>query len=430
MTVEIESPADKRGRLLAGCSSRYLATVMMMSAWPTVLVSLAIAALGFLLLGRDRFWRASPVFEREPSDPAPAVWPEVVAVVPARDEAATVEAALRSLLQQRYAGTFRILLVDDQSRDATGTIVRRLASEAGGRLAVIRARDLPAGWSGKLWAMNEGLTDARSFAPGASLVLLTDADIAHAPDSLARLVSKAEAGGLDLVSLMVRLRCRSLAERLLIPPFVFFFQLLFPFEAVNDPLRSTAAAAGGCMLVRRSALEAAGGPAAIRNRLIDDVALAERVKALGGPIWLGLSEATVSLRGYDGIGGIWRMVRRTADEQLQHSLIRLIATVAMMGVMFVAPVLALLLWPWHGDPLLGTLGLIGWLGAALLYAPTARLYGRPLGWTVTLPLAAVLYTLMTVDSAWQHRRGRGGGWKGRTFGPPALYDGPGGATRG
>jgi hopene-associated glycosyltransferase HpnB len=362
MTVEIESPADKRGRLLAGCSSRYLATVMMMSAWPTVLVSLAIAALGFLLLGRDRFWRASPVFEREPSDPAPAVWPE--------------------------------------------------------------------GWSGKLWAMNEGLTDARSFAPGASLVLLTDADIAHAPDSLARLVSKAEAGGLDLVSLMVRLRCRSLAERLLIPPFVFFFQLLFPFEAVNDPLRSTAAAAGGCMLVRRSALEAAGGPAAIRNRLIDDVALAERVKALGGPIWLGLSEATVSLRGYDGIGGIWRMVRRTADEQLQHSLIRLIATVAMMGVMFVAPVLALLLWPWHGGPLLGTLGLIGWLGAALLYAPTARLYGRPLGWTVTLPLAAVLYTLMTVDSAWQHRRGRGGGWKGRTFGPPALYDGPGGATRG
>jgi hopene-associated glycosyltransferase HpnB len=403
---------------------------MMMSAWPTVLVSLAIAVLGFLLLGRDGFWRASPVFEREPRQPAPRDWPEIVAILPARDEAATVERALRSLLQQHYRGTFRIVLVDDHSRDETGTIARRLAASAGGRLAVVGARDLPAGWSGKLWAMNEGLAYARSFAPEASWVLLTDADIAHDADSLARLVAKAEAGGLDLVSLMVRLRCRSLAERLLIPPFVFFFRMLYPFRAVNDRLRPTAAAAGGCILVRRSVLEGTGGLGAIRHRLIDDVALAERVKAQGGPIWLGLSNATISLRAYDDLGAIWRMVRRTADEELQHSLIGLAATVAAMGVTYLAPALVVLLWPWHGDPLLGTLGLVGWLGMAALYAPTARLYDQPLWWSLTLPLAAILYTLMTVDSAWQFRRGRGGAWKGRTFGPATLHDDPGSAARG
>lgn len=403
---------------------------MMMSAWPTVLVSLAIAVLGFLLLGRDGFWRASPVFEREPPDPAPRDWPEVVAIVPARDEVTTVERALRSLLQQRYRGTLQIVLVDDHSRDETGALARQLAAASDSRLEMVAARDLPAGWSGKLWAMNEGLAHARSFAPEASWILLTDADIAHDADSLSRLVAKAEAGDLDLASLMVRLRCRSLAERLLIPPFVFFFQMLYPFPAVNDRLRSTAAAAGGCILVRRSVLEGAGGLAAIRDRLIDDVALAERVKATGGAIWLGLSNATVSLRAYEAIGTIWRMVRRTADEQLQHALIGLAATVVAMVVTYLVPALAVLLWPWHGDPLLGTLSLVGWLGMAALYAPTARLYDLPAWWSLTLPLAAVLYTLMTVDSAWQFRRGRGGAWKGRTFGPATLRDGPRDATRG
>lgn len=403
---------------------------MMMSAWPTALMLFAVSALGFLLLGRDGFWRARPVFEREPPDPAPAEWPEIIAILPARDEALHLERALTSLLKQRYRGTFRILVVDDHSQDQTGAIARRLANSSGGRLEVVAARDLPSGWSGKLWAASEGLARARAFAPDASWILLTDADIAHAPDSLARLVAKAEAGGLDLVSLMVKLRCRSLAERLLIPPFVFFFQMLYPFQAVNDPLRSTAAAAGGCMLVRRSTFESAGGLAVIRDRLIDDIALAERIKAPGGSIWLGLSNATVSLRAYDDIGPIWQMVRRTADVELQHSLVRLLGVVVAMSLIYLVPVLAALAWPWHGDPVLGALGLAGWLTLALAYAPTARLYDLPMAWWPTLPVAAALYTAMTIDSAWQFRRGRGGAWKGRTFGPAAWHDDPGGATEG
>jgi len=387
--------------------------------WLSALAGVAVAAWVYLLLGRDAFWRARPRIEDE-APPTPGSWPAVVAIVPARNEAAHVEAALRSLLAQDYPGDLAVVLVDDHSEDATAAVGRRVAAGQARPLAVIGARPLPLGWSGKLWAVAEGLRHAAQIRPGAAHILLTDADIAHPPGSLTRLVAKAEAERLDLVSLMVRLRCETFWERLLIPPFVFFFQKLYPFAAVNDAGRSTAAAAGGCMLVRRRALEEAGGIAAIRGELIDDVALARAVKHRpgGGRIWLGLTATTNSLRRYDRLAEIWAMVARSADTQLRHSLARLAGTLVGMGIAYLIPPLSLLVGVVGGNRWLSGLCLAAWTAMAAAYRPTARLYRLAPPWLLSLPLAAALYAAMTVDSALQHRRGAGGRWKGRVLSPP------------
>jgi hopene-associated glycosyltransferase HpnB len=374
----------------------------------------------YLLLGRHGFWRARPRIEDE-RDRRPAVWPAVVVCVPARNEAATIETALRSLLGQDYGGALCVVLVDDHSEDGTKGIAERLAAAAPRLLEVIGAPALPPGWSGKLWALAAGLRRAGELAPAAPYVLLTDADIAHAPDGLARLVAKAEAERLDLVSLMVRLRCASFWERLLIPPFVFFFQQLFPFPAVKDPGSPVAAAAGGCMLVRRAALSEAGGIEAIRGELIDDVALARAIKHRpgGGRIWLGLSRTTRSLRPYAALLDVWAMVARTADTQLGHSALLLAGTLIGLAITYLAPPAALLVGAAAGDPWLAALGALGLAAMTVAFLPTLRLYGLGLGWAFTLPAAALLFAAMTVDSAIQHRRGAGGRWKGRVMTPEA-----------
>ena len=372
----------------------------------------------YLLFGRNGFWRARPRIEAE-QPPAPPAWPAVVAIVPARNEAAHVGDALRSLLAQDYPGELAVVLVDDHSADATGVIARRLAAGHRRRLEVVSAPPLPRGWSGKLWAIAEGLRHAARNWPKAAYLLLTDADIAHHPGNLARLVAKAEVERLDLTSLMVRLRCESSWERLLIPPFVFFFQKLYPFAAVNAPDQATAAAAGGCMLVRRRALVEAGGIEAIRARMIDDIALARAIKGRpgGGRIWLGLTETTTSLRRYDHLAEIWAMVARSADTQLRHSLPRLAGTVLGMGITYLIPPLGLCAGIIQGDPLLAALGLAAWSAMALAYWPTANLYRLGAPGLTTLPLAAALYVAMTLDSAIQYRRGAGGRWKDRVFSP-------------
>jgi hopene-associated glycosyltransferase HpnB len=395
--------------------------------WLQLFAGLALLVWAYLLFGRQGFWCGRPQIERELA-PTPEAWPAVIAVVPARDEAAYVGQALASLLTQDYQGELAIVLVDDHSADATRRIAESLRISAGTarRLQVIAAPALPPGWSGKLWAVASGLRRAEELAPAATYLLLTDADIAHASDNLARLVAKAEAERLDLVSLMVRLCCASFWERLLIPPFVFFFQKLYPFPAANDPGSRVAAAAGGCMLVRRQALREAGGIEAIRGELIDDVALARAIKRRpgGGRIWLGLSEATRSLRRCAALGEVWAMVARTADTQLRHSLLLVIVTLLGLAITYVVPPLALLAGlgehvPWLTAVGLAGFGLLGLAGMVVAYSATLRLYGLGLGRSLTLPIAAVLFAAMTVASAIEYRRGAGGRWKGRVLTPEA-----------
>jgi hopene-associated glycosyltransferase HpnB len=286
---------------------------------------------------------------------------------------------------------------------------------------VISARPRPAGWSGKLWAVSQGLRRGFERMPDAPYVLLTDADVQHDPGNVRRLVAKAEADRLDLVSLMFRLHCQALWERLLIPPFVFFFRELYPFTAVNRQQRTEAAANGGCILVRREALRRIGGIESIHDRLIDDVALAQRIKHYPtrgtGRIWLGLTGSTRSLRDETRLSDIWEMVARYADTRLGHSRSLLVVAVLAMLVFYLVPPLALISWPLHGSSPVAALGLAGWLCMTLAYWPIVRLHRLRPYWALALPLAAVFYTAMTIDSAWQYRHGRGGRWKGRIEAP-------------
>jgi hopene-associated glycosyltransferase HpnB len=371
----------------------------------SVLAGLALAIWLYLLLAHGGFWREMPT--TAPSTATRS--PEIVAVVPARDEAEAIGAAVGSLLQQRYAGRMAVVLVDDHSSDGTAAVARAAAKAIGDedRLTVVAARDLPAGWTGKLWAVQEGLQHLASSGSAAELVLLTDADIAHHPDNLAELVARMEAGRLDLASLMVLLRCQSLAERALIPAFVFFFEMLYPFAWVNDPSRATAGAAGGCMLVRRSALARIGGMAAIRGALIDDCALARKIKA-GGPIWLGLTAKTRSLRRYPGPGDIWRMIARTAYTQLDYSPILLGATVLGLILTYLVPPILT-----FAGGITGWIAALAWLAMSVAFVPILRLYGQPLVIAPALPLIALFYLAATIDSARRHWQGRGGEWKGR-----------------
>ncbi len=365
----------------------------------TVLALLALAVWAYLLLGHGRFWSAGP------SLPAalPAAAPDLDVVVPARDEAEGVERCLRSLLAQDYPGTLRIVLVDDGSTDGTGALARALAGE---RLRVVSGLPRPPGWSGKLWAVQQGV--AQGTAP---LVLLCDADIVHHPAHAATLAAKIGAG-FDLVSEMVALNCESPAERALVPAFVFFFQLLYPFARCNHPRRRTAAAAGGTVLVRRAALERIGGIAAVRGALIDDVALAAAVKR-GGRIWLGHSQLARSIRPYPEAADVWRMVARTAYVQLRFSPVILAGTVAGLALIWLVPPAAALLGPgW----LARGAGLLALAGALASYLPTLRRFGLSPLWALALPLVACFYMAATIGSALDHHRGRGVVWKRREYG--------------
>ncbi len=390
----------------------------------TILLAIALSSiLGWICLRfrRGGFWRAD---QRLPASPKPpAIWPQVTAVVPARNEAESIGRAVRSLLNQDYPGPFRIVVVDDNSTDGTTAEALRAAADDP-RLVVIPGAPLPKRWTGKLWAVHQGVNCALENVLGTEFLLLTDADIEHDPSNVRRLVALAENERQDLVSLMVRLRCETFWERLLVPPFIFFFQKLYPFPWVNDRSRSEAAAAGGCMLIRTTALQAAGGIATIRGQLIDDCALAARIKQYGGAIWLGLAEETRSLRLYPRLRDVWSMIARTAFTQLNHSSGKLLATVIGMLVLYVIPPLSVLLWMAGGSIQLAILGLVAWLMMAASFAPTLTLYRRSLAWSLLLPLAACLYVLMTIDSARLSWQGRGGIWKGRSFEADAALDAP------
>jgi hopene-associated glycosyltransferase HpnB len=366
-------------------------------------VSLAIAvalAWLYLLLARGWFWRM-----REQGDsPDPSTWPGVAAVIPARNEAAGVGRAVASLAAQRYGGTFRIVLVDDHSTDHTAEIAR--ASAPREILSVVPANPLPAGWTGKLWAVAEGI---RRIEAEPQYLLLTDADIVHPPQNLRRLVARAETGGYDLVSFMATLHCGAAAERALIPAFVFFFFMLYPPAWIRNPRRETAGAAGGCILLRRAMLERIGGIAAIRGELIDDCALAREVKRHGGRVWLGLSRDTRSIRHYRTFGEIAAMISRTAFTQLRHSPVLLAGTVAGMALMYLAP--PLLAFAGHGAT--RATGALAWFLSALAYWPILRFYRLKAWRAPLLPAVAAFYVAATLRSAVDYWLGRGGEWKGR-----------------
>ena len=415
----------------------------------TWLAVAAVLAWTYLLLWHGRFWSAGPVLPAA----MPAACPAVDVVIPARDEAEGIGAALRSLLAQDYPGPLQIIVVDDGSTDGTGAIARALAisqhpslraacgaaiqgphapasvlaapglprrraprDEGGGdgpevSLTVLDGQPRPPGWSGKLWAVSQGVAHST-----AALVLLTDADIVHDPAHVGTLVAKAGRDGLDLVSEMVELRCQSLAEQALVPAFVFFFQLLYPFAAVNDPTRGIAAAAGGTMLLRRRALDRIGGIAAVRGALIDDVALAAAVKR-GGRIWLGHSTLARSVRPYPGAADVWRMVARTAYVQLRHSPVILAGTVLGLALVWLAPPgLALFGHGWARG-----LGAVAWAGSAVSYVPTLRRFRQSPAWALTLPGIACFYMAATLGSAWDHHRGRGVVWKRRAYRDGQAY---------
>ncbi len=373
-----------------------------------VLSALVLAVWIYLLLGRGFFWRLG----EEPAPEPPRRWPRVAAIVPARDESETVGRAVASLLAQDYPGEFSVVLVDDHSQDGTAGIAREAAAASGKseKLRVVSARALPPGWSGKLWALSEGVLAAAEAAKTGNppeLYLFTDADIGHHRQNLSELVARLEEGGLDLASLMVELHCRSQAEKFMIPAFVWFFAMLRPFSWVNDPDRRTAAAAGGCILVRRSAYERIGGYAAIHGELIDDCALAREVKR-GGRIWLGLTRKTVSLRSYPRLRQVWDMVARTAYEYLDFSPWKLLGTMLGMSLAFLAPpVLAL------AGGASAWLALAAWAMMALAYAPMLSFYRAGLWRAPLLPAVALLFLGATLDSARRHIRGQGGLWKGR-----------------
>jgi len=307
------------------------------------------------------------------------------------------------------------VLIDDQSTDGTGELAQNLSQKASKNLTLVRGEPLPEGWSGKLWAMEQGIRYLNQQDQKPDYYLFTDADIAHAPSNIRELVAKAEGENIALVSLMVLLHCQSRWERLLIPAFVFFFQLLYPFPWVNNPRHPWAGAAGGCILLRREALERIGGLASFSQALIDDCTLAQKVKGAHYSLWLGLTHKTLSLRAYEQLEEIWDMVARTAYSQLNYNPWLLLGTVLGMIVLYALPPLGLLFGLIGGKPSVALLGGLTWGLMAIAYGPTLKLYQQPLGWGLTLPWAAVLYTLMTLDSARRQLQGRGGAWKGRVY---------------
>jgi hopene-associated glycosyltransferase HpnB len=379
-----------------------------MYGFAALLSCFVLAAWLYLAFFHAGFWQLA----LDGDAPDPETWPSIDIVVPARDEAAALPESLPSLLTQDYPGAWRIILVDDHSKDGTGKIAKTIAAQHKfERLTVIAAPALPAGWSGKVAAMEAGVMQSN-----AEYVLFTDADIEHAPDSLRRLAARATERDFALVSRMVKLHCETPAEKLLIPAFVFFFMMLYPFWRVNDADSETAAAAGGVMLVKRKVLDAVGGLASIKSALIDDCALARIIKRYGGPdgtptrIELTLTSDTRSLRVYPHMDDVWRIVARTAYTQLRHSPFLLAATVVGMAALFLLPMLL----PVTGWPLAAEAGLAAWLVMCMIYLPMIRFYELPIYWVLALPAAAAIYILATIDSARLYCQGKGGQWKGRT----------------
>jgi hopene-associated glycosyltransferase HpnB len=372
----------------------------------TLLAAIPLAIWIYLLAARGNFWRLS----EDDIAPKPLEnWPHVVAVVPARNEAATISQTISSLARQDYPGEFSIVVVDDLSEDGTAALAKKAANESGAsqRVKIHSAAPLPPGWTGKLWALNEGIQLAASQSP--EFLWFTDADIEHAPDTLRRLIFRAERDSLDLASLMVLLQAKTFPERLLIPPFLYFFLMLYPPRWIADPNASAAGAAGGCILLRRNVLAPIGGIASIRGEVIDDCALARAVKRHGGRIWMGLTRASVSLRSYETFAEIRDLIARTAFTQLRYSFLLLIATLAGL---FVTYLLAWICFFTLDDP--------GWLLASTAisimtatYGATVRFYGLPWLWALTLPFAAIFYAYATFLSALRYWFGRGGQWKGR-----------------
>lgn len=381
---------------------------------PGVLVWVGVASLCawlVLVFARGRFWLCDQ--RLPPADEAPQQWPAVTAVVPARNEAEVIRACTEALLAQDYPGPFQVLVVDDESDDGTG---KRALTAARGEHAVgvqvVETPPRPAGWVGKMWAVHTGVARSLECDEPPRWLWLSDADVAPAPGTLRRLVAQGERHRLDLVSVMVRLHCEAGWERLLVPAFVYFFQKLYPFPKVNDPASPVAGAAGGCMLVRADALARTGGIETVRGEVIDDCALARRLKA-GGPIWLGFAGEERSLRPYTGLREIWEMVARSAYTQLDHSPWLLAGTLIGLLLVYAAPPLLLLLAPLHGDLLGALLGGTAWIAMAATFLPTLSLYGRRTPWAFALPVAGALYAAMTLDSARRHWCGRGAVWKGR-----------------
>ncbi len=369
---------------------------------------LSLAVWLYMLVARGGFWLAR---ERDDDVIAPPErWPAVVAVVPARNEADVIARSIGSLLAQDYPGAFRVVLVDDGSSDGTAAVAKEIVSAR--RLDVLAGAELPAGWTGKLWALEQGVrhaqTHAKSTGDAVDYVLLTDADIGHAADNLRQLVARAERDGRVQVSLMAELSCAGWAERFLIPAFVYFFQMLYPFAWVARGDRHTAAAAGGCTLVRGDALDRAGGIAAIRSEIIDDCALARRLKQQG-PIWLGLTRRAISLRPYGGFLKIGRMISRSAYAQLGYSPLALAGTLAAMALVYLAPPLLAL----FAEGPARWLGLAAWLVMAFTFQPMLRFYRRSPLWGMALPAIGAAYAGFTLQSALDFWRGRGGLWKGR-----------------
>jgi hopene-associated glycosyltransferase HpnB len=363
-----------------------------------VLAVICAAIWLYLIAARGGFWRCAVRDSGEPK--RPAQWPAVVAVIPARNEAEFVGAAVRSLLRQDYPGSLSVVVVDDDSCDGTAAAAARAAA------TVVRSHGLPAGWTGKLWALQQGIAAAERLQP--DYLLLTDADIVHAGDTLRWLVARSQSRRLALTSLMAKLRCESLAERSHVPAFVYFFQMLFPFSWVAKRESNVAAAAGGCILVRADALAQAGGIRSIRHALIDDCSLAARLNTIG-PIWLGLTDRVRSIRPYDTFADVKQMVARSAYAQLNYSPLLLFGTVLGMALTFLAPPLVAIFasgWPQY-------LAAAVWLAMASSFLPTLRLYRLSPLWGIALPAIAALYLLYTLASAWQHWQRRGGQWKGR-----------------
>jgi len=379
---------------------------------PTFLASISLAIWIYLFFARGSFWQ----LEEDTTAPVPLThWPRIVAIVPARNEAETIVRSLASVAKQDYPGDFSVIVVDDHSSDGTAALAQAVGESApAGRVSVVSAQELPAGWTGKVWAMNEGVCAALDQRP--EFLWFTDADIVHAPETLRRLVSRGETDSLDLLSLMVRLQVKTFPERLLIPPFLYFFLMLYPPRWIADPRARTAGAAGGCLLVRRTALERLGGMTAIRSEVIDDCSLARAVKNGGGRLSMGLTRASVSLRSYGTFSEICNLIARTAFTQLHYSFFLLLATLLALFAAYALPLICFFA---GEDP--------GWFLAAtaiclmvVSFGVTVRFYDLRFWWALSLPLAATLYAYATCLSALRYWFGRGGQWKGRSQAPRAT----------
>ncbi|MGC2766384.1 MAG: glycosyltransferase [Candidatus Acidiferrum sp.] len=384
-----------------------------MASLPVILAGISLAIWTGLTFFRAAFWQVRASDGDAAGQEPLSRWPRVVAVVPARNEAETIERCVESLVRQDYAGELQLMVVDDHSEDGTGALASIAAQSAGkvARATILQAEDVQAGWTGKLWALHRGISNAAPSQP--EYYWFTDADIVHSPDTLRRLVAKAESQRLDLASLMVLLQAKTIPEKLLIPAFLYFFLMLYPPKWIADRNVRTAGAAGGCILLRREILERIGGISAIRAEVIDDCALAGAVKRSGGSIWMGLTENSVSLRSYTTFGEIRDLVARTAFTQLRYSSLLLVGTIAGMLLTYVAPVI----FSFHTQPLIWRMSLAAWALMTLTYLPTVRFYRLSPLWAPLLPLAAIFYSYATCFSAVRYRMGRGGQWKGRAQAP-------------